>query len=600
MKNKLFLLVAAATLFGCKAVLDTEKNTSSINSELNGNNCGQTYIVKTISEEQGFNRKSLENAGAKIQSSMDINGYTYWLVYGSEINLKNKLEAVTGVAYAELNTEIKAPEYEKMQHSVDFLPLSIDTEGDIKNDPAGYKGEYALRITKARNFYENGVLKEGAFKSEGYGTNEVIAGIIDTGINMNHIDFKNSGNSIVLYAKSAFSEQIVGNDFQQLQGSFRTLNVPSNEDAGGHGTHCSGSICAVGDNNKGICGVAWKNTKLISYKGLGLKSGSGWSIYGSLADFAEITKILKKQPSDRTNEEKNRIPVSVPADYVITQKTIPVNMSLGGGQLSNYEMEMINYAIENDILPVAAMGNEGRTIPAYPASIQGVLAVGATTAQDKKAAFSTSGSWISVCAPGHNIISSYNGKWSGNTVTNDTGGEVNFNGTSMATPFVTGLISYLLSFNEARNLTPYQIKRILEQTADKIDSDNPHFGYNQNGFSKYYGYGRVNVLEAVRCIKGKGKPIPQKNSFYSEYTVKINVSENSFDKANAKIFVYEDSTNICNSVLLTNRNGIAELRGLKIGKSYTAKVSIDSSNIIKEIKFDTPETADKKISVDFN
>ena len=84
-----------------------------------------------------------------------------------------------------------------------------------------------------------------------------------------------------------------------------------------------------------------------------------------------------------------------------------------------------------------------------------------------------------VCAPGVDIVSAYYGSNSDYTT---------MSGTSMATPCVAGCISLLLS--KKMNATPEEICQVLEETAVPLES----------GKSNTYGYGRVDVLEAINAL----------------------------------------------------------------------------------------------------
>lgn len=66
-----------------------------------------------------------------------------------------------------------------------------------------------------------------------------------------------------------------------------------------------------------------------------------------------------------------------------------------------------------------------------------------------------------------------------------------FGGTSSATPLAAGVCALLLSANA--NLTLDDVRRILRQSADRIGT-----GYDSNGHSPYFGYGRINALRAVQ------------------------------------------------------------------------------------------------------
>ena len=520
---KYILFCFAIFMFAsCKSSYNNENNLSYEKNEKTFSN--ETYIVKTM---KGFDTSKFASIGAFYDGTvpatyLSLDGEYYTVRRDTNIEEKEfikSIEALYGVCYACLNAKIDVPKVKK-HDAFAIRTLGLDA-GNLDEDPEARGYEYALRITQARNFYdEDGNEQKGAYKEVGYGDNKVVIAIIDTGLNMRHPDFTRDGSSICLYAKSIYEDHIDGltGDFKELN-TFRQVPIGSNEDAVGHGTHCSGTMCAVEGNNEGIAGVAYKNTFIISYKGFKINGGSIKGLFGSLADLADIVSILKKKPSDRTDSEKLRIPSTVPNDFQITQKTVPVNMSLGGTACDAYQTEMMNYALSQDILPVVAMGNDGRLMAAYPRSIYGCIPVGATDYNDKRTPFSEGGECISVSAPGFCIISTYNGNWTDRLdveTGTDKKGTQFMSGTSMATPFVTGLLGYLLSFDEGQKLNSQQFKKLLEDTADKIDFGNAPFGTYENGHSLYYGFGRVNVLKAAKAIakKNGAVEIPKVDSFY--------------------------------------------------------------------------------------
>lgn len=554
----------------------------------------ETYIVKTIKGfcVSNFDKVGAVHSGQKPSTNLLIDGEFYIVSRPNNIEEKDfikNIEDLNGVYYVTPNRRIEAPRI--FSNRVPSLKTFGLDQGNLDGDTDASCYEYALQITKARNWYdENSQEKDGAYKAVGYGDNKVVIAIIDSGLNMKHKDFERDGKSICLYAKSIYSEKLTPyGEFEELN-DFRIVPLGSNEDAMGHGTHCSGTMCAVEGNKTGIAGVAYKNTYIISYKGFGVQAGSLNGIYKALGDLAEITTILKKDPSSRTNEEKARIPSSVPADFKITQKTIPVNMSLGGTSLSQFEAEMVNVALKHDVLPITAMGNDGRIQLSYPRSLQGCLSVGATTAQDKRAFFSDAGECISVVAPGFDIISTYNGTWytDGVQYGTDIGGVRFMSGTSMAAPFVTGTIGYLLSFAEGQKLSPYQIKRLLEDTADKVDENNAPFGTYNNGHSLYYGYGRVNVLEAARCVKKEtgAKPIPEEDSFYISKPLTVTTKT-----SNTKVYLYEvlsDNFLFPQGISITDKNSKTYFYGLKDNVKY--KVISYVGTVLKEHEFTASKT----------
>ena len=159
-----------------------------------------------------------------------------------------------------------------------------------------------------------------------------------------------------------------------------------------------------------------------------------------------------------------------------------------------------------------------------------VIAVSACTSLSKKAAYSNWGTNVAVCAPSNNAPP---GMWFEKTGFISTAPQVNaptpgsgvfttdllgvagyevgdfvgsFGGTSSACPVVAGVAALVLSANP--DLTAAQVKRILQDTADKIVDRDPdsqlgmRLGtYDTNGYSQWFGYGKVNAFKAVQAAQ---------------------------------------------------------------------------------------------------
>ena len=167
-----------------------------------------------------------------------------------------------------------------------------------------------------------------------------------------------------------------------------------------------------------------------------------------------------------------------------------INISGGSPQKSETERLAIEYAWGKNVLVIASAGNEGTTIPNYPANYPNVVSVAATNQSDKKAGFSTYGSWVDIAAPGVGILTTaYNG---GNTYQK-------LDGTSFSAPIVAGVAALIKSKNP--NLTNTQISDILCNTADKIQ-----------GTGTNWRCGRVNAEAAVKAAGGGGSPTPTPSS----------------------------------------------------------------------------------------
>ncbi len=128
-----------------------------------------------------------------------------------------------------------------------------------------------------------------------------------------------------------------------------------------------------------------------------------------------------------------------------------------------------------------------------------VIAVAASNSLDRRSSYSNYGPELAICAPssgfpGRRVVTTDRRGTSGYTSNDYTSG---FGGTSSSTPLAAGLAALILSVNP--ELTSEEVKRIMMDTADKIDEGN---GQYANGHSPYYGHGRINAHTAVERVAG--------------------------------------------------------------------------------------------------
>ncbi len=253
---------------------------------------------------------------------------------------------------------------------------------------------------------------------------DVIVAVIDSGIDTKHPQLQNQlfvneneipngedddGNGLI--------DDIHGFDFANKSGDLY--------DSTGHGTHVSGIIAAAHTrgSTSSVKGVA-PRAKLIIFDFFS-DDGSG-SVFDAIA--------------------------SIEAARIAGAKVI--NASWGGPSCSRSLEAAINALSQQNILFIAAAGNESLNIdrtPMFPAAYtsDALITVGAMTADGSTAGFSNYGQSVHIVAPGADIVSTY-------PIPEMSGVE---NGTSMAAPFVTGAAALLWSaFPQA---TAAQIKRAL-------------------------------------------------------------------------------------------------------------------------------------------
>jgi len=253
--------------------------------------------------------------------------------------------------------------------------------------------------------------------------------VIDTGTNVDHVDFE---------GRAKWGKTIPQGD--------------ADEDGNGHGTHCSGT---VGGTQYGVS----KKAHIIAIKVL-RSNGSG-----TMSDVVKGVEYAANAHLKRVEEKDPKF------------KGSAANMSLGGGKSTALD-RIVNAAVDAGIHFAVAAGNDNADACNYsPAAAQKAVTVGASTLSDTRAYFSNYGKCVDIFAPGLNIKSTWIGsKHATNTIS----------GTSMASPHIAGLLAYYLSLAPAKDsefavseLTPAKLKKALINVASKdvlddIPSDTPN------------------------------------------------------------------------------------------------------------------------------
>src|SRR3954471_8537239 len=267
----------------------------------------------------------------------------------------------------------------------------------------------------------------------GVTASDVTVGVVDSGVDLEHPDLK---ANLLSGGKDVFDDD----------------DTPQDEN--GHGTHVAGIIGAVGNNDLGITGIAWK-ASVLPVRVLG-EDGS-----------APVSTVVGGYT------------------YAADHGARIVNVSLGGDRPSQTEYDALRTA--SGTLFVVAAGNDAvnvDTIDSYPCAydLPNVLCVAATGANDRLASFSDYGpKSVDIAAPGVDVLSTYP-----TALSSDRTWPYRWlDGTSMATPEVTGAAALVLGRDPA--LTPYQLREKL------LDSAHPVAGLED----KVASGGRLDVAAAL-------------------------------------------------------------------------------------------------------
>ena len=333
----------------------------------------------------------------------------------------------------------------------------------------------------------------------GYTGQGVVVAILDSGVNYNHLDFADhlwDGGSE--YPNHGYD---IVNDDNDPMDDYVQYDNNGNIDSHGHGTHVAGIIC--GDGTAGSqTGIA-PDATLMCVK-----------VFDSIGE-GSVTVICDAM------------------QWAVDHGCDVINMSFGYRKLSVADQTLIRNTCVNvlnsGVIAATSAGNVGNVWGLYsnpipdnvglpggcpppyldpeqaqnPGGLSCSVCVGAVDSNDQAADFTSHGprDWSNsdyadypytygsqtefglirpdVCAPGVNIISADSWNTSGYQV---------MRGTSMAAPCVAGCMALMLSKNH--EATPEDLCRILEATAVHLST----------GKSNIYGYGRVDVLDAIDIV----------------------------------------------------------------------------------------------------
>lgn len=271
------------------------------------------------------------------------------------------------------------------------------------------------------------------------GSKAVVVGVIDTGIDYNHPDlaanyWANPGEQGLDVDGNDKSTNGLDDDLNGYVDDHRGWDFINGDndpmDGNGHGTHCAGTIGAVGNNEVGVAGVNWD----VSLVGLKIFSDAGSTTIEAITEAIE---------------------------YSTTIGVDVTNNSWGGGAPSETIKAAIVEAGDAGILFIAAAGNSSSNndnTGNFPSNykLPNIIAVAATDSSDRLASFSSYGKKsVHVAAPGVQVYS-----------TRPRNRYQNLSGTSMATPHITGLVAFIKSVFPEESM--FRVKSRVIYTGDDV------------------------------------------------------------------------------------------------------------------------------------
>ncbi len=217
-------------------------------------------------------------------------------------------------------------------------------------------------------------------------------------------------------------------------------------DVHGHGTHVAGALAAR-RNDVGLIGVAPACRLLVG-------------------------KVLR---DDGSGDERA---IAAGIEWACEQGADLLSLSFGSPRPGRLMEQALRRAVAAGKFVICAAGNDGRAHSVnYPARWPFTIAVGAVDREGRLARFSSQGDELDICAPGEDVLSAWPG-----------GGYARLSGTSMATPFVSGVVALMLAkHRREEGRTPLTN---LDQLRDHLARTATDAG--PTGHDPHYGFGLIN------------------------------------------------------------------------------------------------------------
>jgi len=458
--NQVYLRLKTNNIVLTQIDPDNNKLYSNTFSNAEMDRLGASYGITKIEQAFKLNPKSkhIKNIQSdnNLNKSVDILNRTFVVFFNSNINVNKFIEDFSKFDNVDLVEKIPINKVDAVPNDTKYnelfyLPLiQADSAWNIHKGENGDStviigicdsGTEWIHSDLVSNLYQN--LAEDA-DGDGH-TIEFINGqwVLDPG-DLNNIDDDGNG----------YTDDLIGWNFYSYIDD-TPFNDPNATTPNIHGTHVAGIAAGATNNSNGVASISW-NVKFLPTK----HSSNGAYNTNSVYNVYDGIVFLSESGADI------------------------INCSWGGGDFSETEEQIIEYATSLGSIVVASAGNANNDEIFYPSAYQNVLSVASISINNTKAYYSSFGNNVD--------ISAYGGDKSVDTgiLSSVPGNTYDYlQGTSMASPLVSGLLALIKSYMPKSNNS--KILEILLANADNIDSLNPRY-------QKLLGYGKINAFKSLR------------------------------------------------------------------------------------------------------
>ena len=488
--------------------------------------------IGATSIKQVFNMKV--NAELKRELGMDR---WFSIEFSEDMDLDvaaKSLAAVADVRRIEFSSRIQAPNVGEPK-VVDLSAMGTTRAGEFPNDPS-FNMQWSLLndanpglpdtiITDYNEFVKPGFISPFAKRGADIkatqaweyskGNSDIIVAIVDNGVDYNHEDLKD--NILVNEAELNGTEGVDddGNGYvDDIYGWNFYTNTPIITFGEGHGTHVAGTVAAVSNNGIGVAGVAGGagngGVKILCCQTLSDEDEEGFT--GS--DYDAAAKAME-YAADRGAVISNNSWCNDPG-ILVNDKSYEVNMSLRHVAFKYFMTKQNHPALQGGLIIFAA-GNESAPMAGYPGAYNEYISVTALGPDGLPAYYTNYGPGCNIAAPG--------GEYFLNQYSHimDTGCVLStlpdnkygyMQGTSMATPHVSGIAALALSYASdlGKSYTVDQFKTMLLTSVTNLDGylteDAVKSTVTGNGELKLAGYkgnmgtGAIDAYRVMMAVRG--------------------------------------------------------------------------------------------------